>query len=191
MWQSLWGDVDRRVRLGRILGLLFIALGFGIIFQAWNGAASKNIITAQFPYLISGGVMGLGLILTGSLLLFLATLRAERQIMTEQFEEITRLLGRNLSRLQYSANGADAAEAGEQVVPGPSVYHRPDCRILEGKDNLATITIKQAAAEGLNPCRVCSPPPPPPEAESDAASEPAPERKEEPAATSGAEKPAP
>jgi hypothetical protein len=157
VWQSLWADVDRRVRLGRILGLLFVTAGFVVIGVAWNGAASINLrIDSQFPYLLSGGFLGLGLIVIGSTLLFLSTVRAERQILTAKFDEMLTLLGRNLNRLQFSSNGA--ASANGQVVVGAHVYHRAECRILEGKSGLTTVTVEQAAAEGLKPCRVCNPP---------------------------------
>jgi hypothetical protein len=153
----LWSDVDRRVRLGRILGLLFIAAGFVVIGVAWYGASGINLrIDSQFPYLLSGGFLGLGLVVTGATLLFLATVRAERQIMTNKFDEMLTLLGRNLNRLQFSANGA--ASTNGQVVAGTSVYHRAECRILQGKQGLTTVTVEQADAEGLKPCRVCSPP---------------------------------
>jgi hypothetical protein len=157
VWESLWADVDRRVRLGRILGLAFVTAGFVVIGVAWNGAASINIrIDSQFPYLLSGGFLGLGLIVTGATLLFLATVRSERQIMSEKFDEMLTLLGRNLNRLQFSANGAGSTNG--QVVAGTSVYHRAECRILQGKQGLTTVTVEQADAEGLKPCRVCSPP---------------------------------
>src|ERR687896_156104 len=101
VWESLWGDADRRVRLGRILGLAFVTAGFVVIGVAWNGAAGINLrIDSQFPYLLSGGFLGLGLIVTGATLLFLSTVRAERQILTDKFDEMTRLLGRNLARMQ-------------------------------------------------------------------------------------------
>lgn len=157
VWESLWADVDRRVRLGRILGLTFVTAGFIVIGVAWNGAAGVTLrIDSQFPYLLSGGFIGLGLIVTGCMLLFLATVRAERTIMTNKFDEMLTLLGRNLNRLQFSANGA--ASTNGQVVAGTSVYHRAECRILQGKQGLSTVTVEQADAEGLKPCRVCSPP---------------------------------
>ena len=155
-WQSMWVDTDRRVRLGRILGLAFVIAGFIIIGKAWDGAASKNFVQGQFPYLLSGGFMGLGLVITGCTLLFLATVRAERQVMTDKFDEMNRLLARNLGRLQVSSNGF--AGSSEQVVAGTDVYHLPDCRILEGKTGLTTISVAQAAAEGLRACRACEPP---------------------------------
>ena len=59
MWQSLWGDADRRVKMGRVLGLVFITGGFIVMGKAWDGAASVNFAQGQIPYLLSGGFMGL------------------------------------------------------------------------------------------------------------------------------------
>ena len=157
IWQSLWGDADRRVRLGRVLGLLFITAGFVTFYFAWDGAASINFAQGQIPYLLSGGFLGLGLVITGATLLFLSTIRSERQLMTDRYDEMARLLSRNLSRLQFSTNGHSAASSS-QVVAGATTYHRAECKILEGKDGLTTVTVEQAAAEGLERCRVCNPP---------------------------------
>lgn len=150
----MWGDSDRRIRLGRLLGLTFIVVGFIFIGKAWDGAASINFATGQLPYLLSGGFMGLGLIVTGSILLLLASVRAERQVLTDRFDEMATLLSRNLARLGYSANGS----GGPQVVAGASAYHRQDCKILQGKEGLMMVSVEQAVAEGLAPCRVCNPP---------------------------------
>jgi hypothetical protein len=155
-WQSVWVDVDRRVYVGRLLGLLFVTAGFVVIGKAWDGAASINFTTGQFPYILSGGFMGLGLIVTGCTLLLLSTVRGEREVMSQKMDEVTRLLSRSLTRMQASSNGL--AGSGEQVVAGETTYHRADCKILQGKTGLATLTIEQAAAEGLTACRVCDPP---------------------------------
>lgn len=163
MWQSALGDVDRRVRLGRVLGLVFVTAGFIMIGKAWDGAASVNFVTGQFPYLLSGGFMGLALVVTGSMLLFLSTVRAERQIMTDRFDEMITLLSRNLGRLSVSSNGSGGSQ--EQVVATHESYHLSDCRVLQGKTGLSTISVQQAAAEGLAPCRTCEPPTAPAPAE--------------------------
>ena len=156
IWASFVGDTDRRVRLQRVLGLTLIVIGFAIIAKAWDGAASKFLITEMFPYILSGGFLGLGLIITGAMLLFLGTLRAERQQLSERYEEMATLLSRNLARMAMSSNGTSLS--GEQVIPGDSAYHVAGCKVLEGKENLLTIPVEQAAAEGLVPCRVCDPP---------------------------------
>jgi hypothetical protein len=154
--RSMRDDPDRRARSGRFLGLLFVALGFAFIAKAWDGAASINFVQGQVPYLLSGGFMGLALVITGCTLIFLTTLRSERRALHEKFDEVATLLGRNLSRMSASPGGSPAG--AEQVVAGATVYHRAGCRILEGKEEAVTITVQQAAAEGLSPCRSCEPP---------------------------------
>lgn len=156
LWSSLFGDADRRVRMGRLIGFLFMTLGVVMIGLGWNGAANRNFSEGQFPYLLSGGVMGLALVIIGATLVFLATIRAERELMTDRFDEMIRLLGRNLNRLSISSNGAPSVNG--QVVAGDTAYHRAECKVLQGKDGLATVTVEQAEAEGLAPCRVCQPP---------------------------------
>ena len=136
--------------------MLFRSAGFVVIGKAWDGAASINFTTGQFPYLLSGGFMGLGLIVTGCTLLLLATVRGEREVMSQKFDEVAKLLSRSLTRMQTSSNGV--AGSGEQVVAGETTYHRADCKILQGKTGLSPLTVEQAVAEGLTPCRVCDPP---------------------------------
>lgn len=142
--------------MGRILGFVFVTAGFIIIGIAWNGSASINFVQGQVPYLLSGGFLGLGLIITGCSLLLLSSVRAERQVLTDLFSDVSRLLSRNLARASVSSNGSGDIEG--QVVATDSAYHRPDCRVLQGKQGLTTVTVQQADAEGLEPCRVCNPP---------------------------------
>ena len=97
--------------------------GFVVIGIAWDGAREHQLRPGQIPYLLSGGFHGLALIITGATLLFLSTIRSERQLLTDRFDEMARLLSRNLSRLQVSSNGAGASTS-DQVVAGATTYHR-------------------------------------------------------------------
>ncbi len=155
-WHSLWGDADRRVRMGRFLGFNLVWIGFVVIGKAWDGAASINFAQGQIPYLLSGGFMGLAMVITGAALLILASIRSERQVLTDLFEVLSRQLGRNLSGMQFSSNGA--GDTDKRFVATDSAYHRAECRVLQGKQGLMTVSLEQAAAEGLEACRVCSPP---------------------------------
>src|SRR5436305_13323753 len=56
--------VDRWVL---IVGAIMVPLGIALIILGWYGAAHKALIIQQFPYLISGGILGLGLMITGCL----------------------------------------------------------------------------------------------------------------------------
>ena len=163
IWQSLWVDVDRRVRLGRVLGMIFVTGGFLLIGIAWNGAAGKNLIQSQFPYLLSGGIMGLAMVILGGTLWMLSTIRGERQVLTEKVDEMIQLLARNLARTGAPTTVKSFAGSDQQVVATKDAYHLEGCRILEGKSSLVPLTVAQAIAEGLSACRVCDPPSPPAE----------------------------
>lgn len=169
LWQSLWADVDARVRGGRVLGLTFIAGGFVAMAKAWDGAAGQNFVPSQMPYLLSGGFVGLGLVVTGVMLVLLSTVRAERKVLVSKLDQMVTLLSRNLARQQASTNGA-AVGSLQQVAAAGSMYHSPGCKVLDGKTGVVMLGAEQAAAEGLTPCRVCDAPRPKPEPAATAAS---------------------
>src|SRR5437763_956802 len=54
------------------------------------------------------------------------------------------------------AGGVGGHNGGPQVVLGRSSYHRPECRLAQGKD-LPVSTLDAAEAEGLSACRICQP----------------------------------
>jgi methylphosphotriester-DNA--protein-cysteine methyltransferase len=49
------------------------------------------------------------------------------------------------------------AVANGMVVVGRASFHRPDCRLVEGKEDLDYASQDEATARGLSPCRVCDP----------------------------------
>lgn len=57
------------------LAVLMIAGGFVAIFIAYRGVARSVIVAVQLPYLISGGVGGVALILTGAGIIGIQTSR--------------------------------------------------------------------------------------------------------------------
>ncbi len=145
------GGFDPQVRYGRILGLFFAVAGFVVIGFGWNGSAKSALVDVQFPYLISGGMGGLALVLLGSVLMLMAQFRAERLKLAEQLEKLGHVLGRAPSPLEVTTS-----ENG-RVVAGKSTYHKPDCRLVEGKADLDFVSPEAAKLSGLSPCRVCNP----------------------------------
>ena len=51
-------------------GVLLVVAGFIALFLAWNGAASKDYVEGQLPYVISGGLLGLSLVFVGCFFYF-------------------------------------------------------------------------------------------------------------------------
>jgi hypothetical protein len=143
---------DRQVRSGRILGLFFCVAGFTTIGLGWNGTAKTAFVDVQFPYLISGGATGIGLIVLGVGLLVMAQLRSERIHLTDELSGLGRAVSRS-SAVHASAGSSN----GGKVVAGPSTYHRPDCRLVAGKTDVDLISVDAAKAGGLTGCRVCNP----------------------------------
>ena len=139
--------------LGGKLGLAFCIAGLAVIWAGWNGAASYNDIRKQFPYLISGGLGGLSLVVIGVGLMIIQSQRADRVQLESNLVELRNILER--MGAAPNTNGVEASDAG-LVVAGPNAYHRPSCKLVAGRD-LRKMPAEQAVAAGLEACRTCAP----------------------------------
>jgi len=143
-------------RLGGQLGLGCIAAGLLIIGLAWNGAAGVDFVSGQVPYLLSGGALGLGLIVLGAAMVVVQNSRHDRSLIEAQLKELNTAIARLANAVGGGGPGGHNGGGGPQVVMGRSSYHRPECRLAQGKD-LPVSTIEAAEEEGLSPCRICQP----------------------------------
>src|SRR5438270_3712690 len=116
--------VDRWVL---IAGAIMVPLGIALIVLGWYGAAHKALIIQQFPYLISGGILGLGLMITGGLAYFgywITRLVHENRDHTQQLLLAIEKLG----ALAIEDEGPAAAGNGMLVATATgNMLHRPDC----------------------------------------------------------------
>jgi hypothetical protein len=154
----------RWASLGGQLGIGYCLAGVVLVFLGWNGAASYDNVSAQFPYLISGGLAGLALVVVGAALLVSQSNRADRAALQgtidelrEAVERMAAAAGAGTSVAGAGASGARALAGTTMVVAGPSAYHRPTCRVLEGQLEVVTMSQADAAASGRSPCRACAP----------------------------------
>lgn len=83
-----------RVGAGVWAGLIIVAVGFGLIAYTWGKVAALVNVALQLPYLVSGGLAGLGLILLGLLITNLAVKRREAIERSRQLDEIREALVR-------------------------------------------------------------------------------------------------
>ena len=65
-----------------------MVVGFAMIMIAWNGAASLDYIQGQFPFLLSGAMPGLALIIVGAGLEFI---QANRQFTAKRAKQMNEL----------------------------------------------------------------------------------------------------
>ncbi|HEY3239500.1 MAG TPA: hypothetical protein VGL92_08055 [Acidimicrobiia bacterium] len=138
-------------KVGGQLGILFCLAGLVLIWTGWNGAASYNFLPRQFPYLISGGIAGLALVVIGVGLMVIQSARADRVQLEANLAELRKIL----DRMTGNPSGNGAEPSGTMVVAGPNAYHRPGCRLVEGREGLKSMTEDAARAAGLSPCRTC------------------------------------
>jgi hypothetical protein len=75
-----------------LVGGFLMPLGLTVIGIGWYGTAHTGYVFEQLPYLISGGLFGLGLTFCGALIFFSAWLARLVQLQREQAELTRRLL---------------------------------------------------------------------------------------------------
>lgn len=148
-------------QLGGQAGLGLAIAGFLLIFLGWNGAATYDREPAQLPYLISGGLAGLALVVLASALIVVNAQRTDRAALLNGLAELKEAVERtSLAAASGSTNGSSAivlasALEGGLVIAGPTTYHRPTCKLLEGRGVLPSVSVETAEDQGLTPCRAC------------------------------------
>jgi hypothetical protein len=77
------------------LGIVVAALGFVLIAVAWGAVAGETNVALQMPYLVSGGITGLALVMVGLTVISVAARRRDAALREQQ----TRLLADALREL--------------------------------------------------------------------------------------------
>ena len=68
------------------IGIGVAALGFVLLAIAWGGVAGEDNVAFQMPYLISGGLVGLGLIMVGLTIVNVAAKRRDAVLREQQIQ---------------------------------------------------------------------------------------------------------
>ena len=129
-----------------------VTIGFGLMFLAWNGAAGLDYVQGQVPYLLSGALPGLGLVLTGLTLALVQEMRRSSARVMEQLQLLA------VAPADEAPGTAPAAVPdGDHVVATSATFHDPACRVVDGRTDLTPMSPDTAAERGLNACRICDP----------------------------------
>ena len=159
-------------RLRSVDGLLLavsavlLPLGLFVILLGWYGAAHTPYLFEQVPYLISGGLVGLGLVLVGGLVYFgswIAKGAAQQQRAGEELAGLLREIRDELQSRPAAAPATTRRTAGSNgssngkpfvATANGSMLHRPDCAVVAGRQDLHKVS---ATGDGLQPCGLCAP----------------------------------
>ena len=136
------------------IGVVLVAAGFVALFLAWNGAAGLDYVEGQMPYLLSGGLVGLGLIGAGLTVVLVQSHRRETEVLAARLDELIEALQAGGPTV---ASGPTAVPDDAPVVAGRSTFHLPTCHLIAGSTGLQAMSREAAEDRGLKACRVCKP----------------------------------
>jgi hypothetical protein len=105
-------------KLGGLLGIAYCVVGFFLIFLGWNGAASNDDEPAQIPYVISGGIAELGLVVLGAALIVAHSLRTDRVELRASIDDLRAEVAR-LANAPAAAAGPTTGGATGGFAPAP------------------------------------------------------------------------
>jgi hypothetical protein len=150
--------VDRWVL---VAGAIMVPLGIALIILGWYGAAHKALLIQQFPYLISGGILGLGLMITGGLAYFgywitrlVQENRTNTRDMIAAIDRLAAVAGEEDGD-GAGAGRAGAAASGTLVATATgTMLHRPDCPVVANRPGVRKV---KAGTAGFEACKICEP----------------------------------
>ncbi len=116
-------------RLATYLGRVMMALGFLLMVVAWDGAAELDRVPGQFPYLLSGAIPGLALIVVGTGLEYVQMTRELTATRARQMAQLDAELGRLLGAVR-DGGGLIGARA-MALAPPPAPPPEPRLQALE------------------------------------------------------------
>lgn len=158
-------------------GAALVVAGLLCILVGWVGTSRTVLVAGQIPYLVSGGLLGLGLVFMGGFVYFghwVAVLARENRESAAADRRDMAALRESVSDLAAAIRGTGASAqltlrsepaAITEVPAGPppvapslvattsgTMMHRPDCAAVAGR-KVRRVTI----ADGLRKCGICRP----------------------------------
>jgi hypothetical protein len=143
------------------VGGVLMPLGVLLIVLGWVGASRTPLVFEQTPYLISGGLLGLGLVIGGGFIYFgywqslrIREARQQSRDLAAAVSKLESLLSSNGVAGGTGLSGGVGLAGGLVATPNGSIYHRPDCTVVAGRSDLTRVNAEKTK---LEPCRICTP----------------------------------
>lgn len=137
-------------RLQPALAWGLVGLGVLLLVLGWYGVSGEALTAKQLPYLVSGGLGGVALIVLAAALLMTQDARRQLDRLDRVEQRVTTLYDLLVEELVPAA----LADADVVRVEGGSTYHRPTCPLVVGKE---TAPLAASDRLALTPCDVCQP----------------------------------
>ena len=135
------------------VGSILMPFGAVLVLLAWYGAAHTTRLFEQIPYLISGGLMGVVLVIAGGFCYFGYFLARMLSTSREMLDAMLRLEQRLES--VGAPQQAITRKAAFVATKSGTMYHRADCPTVAGKQPAELRSVRSPGT--LTPCRICTP----------------------------------
>ena len=161
-------SADRLERALLIAGSVLLPLGALLVLLGWYGAARTPYLFEQIPYLISGGLLGGGLLAAGGLLYVGSWMSKLADVQREEGEKTRDMLSglrddlRMLPHAMIQSDGSSNGN-GRSVFAPPlglvatrtgTMYHVEGCSVVAGRSDLREVSGEE---DDLKPCKLCQP----------------------------------
>lgn len=166
-----------------VVGWVLVGLGALALLLGWYGVSGESLTAKQLPYLVSGGLTGIGLIVIAAVFLATEDVRQQMSRLTDlerKVDDLYALFVDELGTPMEPQPGTTAppaatpalprgvpaatrrprtgAEPAELVaLPSGSSYHRSTCPLAVGKPDARAVDADTIRDRRLRPCRVCAP----------------------------------
>ena len=158
-----------------VVGWALIGVGALAIVIGYFGLSDRVLVTEQLPYLLSGGIGGIALVIVGGVLLATTDTHrdAERLDRVERAVADLQTMVADLHGALLRPRGADgngqsgpASDAGGgrtatrsrvYAVADGTTFHRQGCAVLVDKHDVSSLAPASARRKGLTPCALCEP----------------------------------
>ena len=144
-------------KFGGKAGLILAAIGLLAIGVGWNGAAGQLTLLGQIPYILSGGLIGVSLVILGAAMLVVQGAREDRARLETKLDLLADAMMSGGGAAAPRLGGPAPQDASGLLVAGSASYHVPGCRLVDGREETSYLTPAEARATDLKPCRVCQP----------------------------------
>ncbi|WP_203338477.1 hypothetical protein [Nocardioides limicola] len=138
-------------------GAVLLPTGLVVIILGWYGAAHTPYQYDQLSYLVSGGLLGVGLTFCGGFLYFgawLARIAADQRESAKRLSDTLLMLAEVTSRVASVSGPKEVA--GIPVIAGNgTTMHRRDCSLIAHREDLTPVPEDEAGH--LTACRLCNP----------------------------------
>jgi hypothetical protein len=92
----------------------------------------------------------------GAAMMIVHNARNDRARLENKLDELVNIVARSAMSSTQPYPGTPTSTQGLFAAGGAS-YHQPDCRLVQGRDEIAYVTAEEVADRGLRACRVCKP----------------------------------